>query len=176
VVHCTTAKAGRRKALLAQQSKGVFVGRLTEYFGRLNQRSRRRNHSLPEHIEALCYRIRRGKVDPAKVAEREARQHLVAKPGPLDPDWTPDGLTARQLAAARATQALVKMKQCGETASLARQFDKQCAVIDDEDGDLGPIIRGKVFDWDGPETDYEPNRSKVTELCGSDLWMTVRTR
>jgi hypothetical protein len=151
-------------------------GRLTEYFGRLNQRSRRRNHSLPEHIEALCYRIRRGKVDPAKVAEREARERMAAFPGPLETTEDPPGCSARVKAARKAVRALMAMKAAGQTDKLAARFDSACRAVDDEDGDLGEIIRGKVFDWDGPEADCEPNRSKVAELRGSDLWMTVRTR
>jgi hypothetical protein len=150
---------------------------LTEYFGRLNQRSTRRNDSLPDHIHplsapaaALCDRIRHMRIDPDRLAEQEARQTMAKRPGPLDKDWTPDGLTRRQVAAARATQLIVKMRREGETASLARPFDRACDVIDDG---LGAEIRDVCFH--AVIDDSEP-RHTLGELHGSTLSISVRTR
>lgn len=153
------------------------MGRLTEYFGRLNQRSTRRNDSLPDHIHplsapaaALCDRIRHMKVDWSGVAELEAREHMVAFPGPLKTDLDPPGCSARMKAARKATRLLMAMKAEGETPKLAKRFDAACRVIDDEDGELGQILRSGVF---GDEATREPvTVPTVAELKGTtiELW------
>lgn len=154
------------------------MGRLTEYFGRLNQRSTRHNHSLPAHIDALCHRIRHMKVDPAKVAEREARERMVAFPGPLETPDDPPGCSARMKAARKATRVLMAMKAEGQTPKLAKRFDAACNVIDDEDGNLGEIIRSKVFDWQ-PADDTDPTEAQLqrTTVCEKiDGMMTIMAR
>ena len=162
------------------------MGRLTEYFGRRQPLEAQGLYGLPDHIHPLTApaatlidRIRHMKVDPAKVAEREAREHMTAFPGPLETADDPPGCSARMKAARKATRVLMAMKAGGETPELAKRFDSACRVIDDADGDLGEIIRHKVFDWQpADDTDnWTEGRLNGTTVCEKiDGMMTISAR
>ena len=82
-------------------------------------------------------------------------------------------------AARKATRLLMQMKSAGQTPVLAKRFDSVCRVIDDADGDLGPIIRDKVFDWQpADDTDnWTEGRLAATTVCEKiDGMMTISAR
>jgi hypothetical protein len=179
-----TLRAARQRLAVrrcAQPSKAKFsfgraiiVGRLTEYFGRLNRRKPRTTEpypgQLPAYVADTVKRIRGMKVSAARLAEHEARQRLVAKPGPLQPGWTPDGLTARQVAAARATQAMAAMRREGETPQLSQRFD---AAYDSIEGKgWGAKVRDLCF-RDTPEP-VSVSEMNATTVCKKiDGMMTI---
>jgi hypothetical protein len=153
---------------------------LTEYFGRLNHRSTERYPGqLPDYVAKTVKRIRGMKVSAARLAEREAREHMTAFPGPLETADDPPGCSARMKAARKATRLLMAMKAGNETPELAKRFDSACAVIDDADGDLGSLIRDKVFNWQ-PMDDTEgwtDDRLNATTVCKKvDGMMTIMAR
>jgi hypothetical protein len=127
-------------------------------------------YGLPEYAKRTIRRIETMKVDPAKVAEREAREHAAAFPGPLETADDPPGCSARMKAARAATRTLMQMRKAGETPELAAAFDRACERI--EPG-LGFEVRDVVF---GPEpNDSEPIGGTIFELKGNSIELSMPT-
>ena len=153
------------------------MGRLTEYFGRRQPLEAQGLCGLPDHVDPLAAatatlidRIRHMKVDPRKVAEREAREHMTAFPGPLETADDPPGCSARMKAARRATRLLMAMKAGGETPELAARFD---AAYDSIEGEgWGERARSRVF-GPAPEPVAEAQLRDSTVCKKVDGLMTI---